>query len=130
MNAIPNRHLFNRRRYNLNFMKNFLPAWITVSKEKTKWAPRRKFFDPFLNVSLAGCIALGCASSATTLKAVPSIDTPPASQMIECGTGVTFTVSATGTGPLSYHWRLNNMDIPGAVDSTYQIPIVSSGGSY
>src|SRR5438045_802793 len=58
------------------------------------------------------------------------LNTQPASQMIECGSGVTFTVSASGAGPLSYQWRLNTTDIPDAMNSTYNIPIVSSGGSY
>ena len=35
---------------------------------------------------------------------------------------VTFAVSASGEGALSYQWRRNGVDIPGATSSTYSIP--------
>ncbi len=35
---------------------------------------------------------------------------------------VSFAVSASGDGALSYQWRRNGVDIPGATSSTYSIP--------
>jgi len=34
------------------------------------------------------------------------------------GASVTFSISAVGAAPLSYQWRFNGMDLPGAVQST------------
>jgi len=62
----------------------------------------------------------------------PSITDHPDSQAICEGGSVTFTVSATGTGPLSYQWRKYSSVIPGATSASYTIDPVSSGdaGSY
>jgi len=48
------------------------------------------------------------------------------------GTSVTFSVEATGRGPLKYQWHRNGTDIPGATQPTYTIPLVqvSDAGSY
>ncbi|MBI5772361.1 MAG: choice-of-anchor D domain-containing protein, partial [Verrucomicrobia bacterium] len=52
----------------------------------------------------------------------PQITVPPASQTVSFGGGVTFSVSATGSG-LTYQWRLNGTAIPGATGSSYIIPV-------
>jgi plastocyanin len=49
----------------------------------------------------------------------PSITTSPASQSVQDGQSVTFSVYATGTGPLTYQWEENGADISGANSSTY-----------
>jgi hypothetical protein len=61
-----------------------------------------------------------------------AITSQPASQSVLPGTNVTFSVSATGSEPLSYQWRLNGNNIPGATNSTYSISTVqpTDGGSY
>ena len=48
------------------------------------------------------------------------------------GQSVTFSVTATGTGPLTYQWRLNGTAIPGATNTTYPIQSVnpSNAGIY
>lgn len=40
-------------------------------------------------------------------------------------TEASFTVAATGSGPLTYQWRRNGQDIPGAVASSYRTPALS-----
>ena len=55
----------------------------------------------------------------------PSIATHPANQTVAEGQPVTFTVSATGTAPLSYQWRRNNVDISGANGASYTISSVT-----
>jgi hypothetical protein len=63
----------------------------------------------------------------------PSITLQPASQSVLPGSNVTFSVSATGSEPLSYQWRLNGANIPGATNSTYSITNnvqPADGGSY
>jgi hypothetical protein len=62
----------------------------------------------------------------------PSVVTPPASQSVVLGEGVTFNVRATGARPLSYQWRFNGMNIANATNAAYTIPGVSNNdvGSY
>ena len=52
----------------------------------------------------------------------PSITTQPASQTINAGQTATFSVTATGTAPLSYQWQKNSAAISGATSSSYTTP--------
>lgn len=49
----------------------------------------------------------------------PSIITPPQSQTVLVGSNATFSVVAYGTAPLSYQWRFNGTNIPGATLTNY-----------
>ncbi|MCD9017091.1 PQQ-dependent sugar dehydrogenase [Parachryseolinea silvisoli] len=51
----------------------------------------------------------------------PAIVTQPASQTVTAGQPVTFSVTATGTAPLSYQWQRNNANITGATSASYTI---------
>jgi len=64
--------------------------------------------------------------------AAPYIVTQPASQLATLGTNITFTASASGTGPLKYQWRSNGANIAGATNSTCTVSNVqaSDAGSY
>jgi hypothetical protein len=64
--------------------------------------------------------------------ASPFIATPPASQLAYAGANVAFTVIASGTAPLSYQWRLNGTNIPGAAAGSYTRSAVqlSDTGNY
>src|SRR6266850_2960975 len=48
----------------------------------------------------------------------PVITAAPADLNVSVGASATFTVSATGQAPLSYQWRLNGTNIPGATNAT------------
>ncbi|HWQ92223.1 MAG TPA: DUF4623 domain-containing protein, partial [Clostridia bacterium] len=79
--------------------------------------------------------AVGFAISSNALLEViipPSISLQPQSQSIGQGSNVTFTVSAEGTAPLTYLWRLNQVNIPGATAPGYTItnPQPAHAGSY
>jgi len=52
----------------------------------------------------------------------PSIKTQPASQTVTAGQTVTFFVTATGTAPLAYQWKKNNVAISGVNSSSYTTP--------
>jgi hypothetical protein len=63
----------------------------------------------------------------------PSITTPPASQTIVAGLTATFTVVASGSGPLTYQWQDNGTNIAGATGASYTTPATktqNSGSSY
>jgi Immunoglobulin domain/Immunoglobulin I-set domain len=64
-------------------------------------------------------------------SALPVITTQPVSQTVTAGQSATFTVTATGTGPLSYQWYDGGVPIAGATSSTYTTPpsVVGNSGS-
>ena len=68
----------------------------------------------------------------TTTTVPPSLTAQPQSETVNTGNTATFSVTAIGTMPLSYQWRFNATNIPGATSSTYARPAVQSGdaGSY
>jgi invasion protein IalB len=83
-------------------------------------------------------IVTNSAGSTTSSNAVltagyaPSITVQPQSQEIANGTNVTFTASATGTGPLSFQWSLNGANLVQATNSALSLTNVQSinSGSY
>jgi Immunoglobulin domain/Immunoglobulin I-set domain len=78
------------------------------------------------------------AGSATSNNAIlnvnaaavaPSITTQPANQSVTAGQAATFTVSTTGTAPMSYQWRKNGTSITGATSNSYSTPATSTTDS-
>ncbi len=75
-------------------------------------------------------------SNAATLTVNPAVVAPaitgqPTNQSVTAGQTATFTVTATGTAPLSYQWQKNGTNISGATSSTYTTPAttISDSGS-
>ncbi|MBX3737538.1 MAG: immunoglobulin domain-containing protein [Candidatus Didemnitutus sp.] len=64
--------------------------------------------------------------------AAPVITTQPSAQNVGAGMRATFSVTATGTAPLSYQWRRNGTPIAGATTATYAINAAATNdvGSY
>lgn len=58
-----------------------------------------------------------------------SITVQPVSQTATEGSSVTFTVTAIGTGPLSYQWMLNGQDIAGATSPAFTVGQVQTSDS-
>jgi len=78
---------------------------------------------------------VGSVASSTVVLTVlvpPAITTGPQSQTVPLGTNVTFQVTATGSEPLSYQWRLNGANISEGIGSSYSISGVTAGqaGNY
>ncbi|MDB6120974.1 MAG: hypothetical protein JWO08_4755, partial [Verrucomicrobiaceae bacterium] len=61
------------------------------------------------------------------------VQTAPVAQSVSAGSAVSLSVVvASGTGPITYQWRKNFINILGATSATYTIPsvLVSQGGNY
>jgi hypothetical protein len=59
----------------------------------------------------------------------PSLVTQPSSQTITAGQTGTFSVTATGTTPLSYQWQKNGTAISGATSASYTTPAETTADS-
>src|SRR5204863_252749 len=71
-------------------------------------------------------------AAALTVNAVlvaPTITTLPASQTVTAGQRATFTVTATGTAPLSYQWQKNGATIGAATAASYTTPATTASDS-
>jgi uncharacterized repeat protein (TIGR01451 family) len=77
-------------------------------------------------------LANNSASSETTVKNPPVINTQPTGVTLCPGGTATFTVSASGAAPLSYQWRKGGVDLTGETADTLTIMNVQAGnaGSY
>lgn len=69
-------------------------------------------------------------SSVTTNGISPTISSQPTSQTVMQGETATFSVTASGTGVLSYQWRLNGTNIGGAIGSSYSTSSGVNGSQY
>jgi hypothetical protein len=65
----------------------------------------------------AGSITSSVAT--LTVNVPPGIASPPQSQTVPVGSNATFSVTASGTAPLSYQWLFNSGNISGANSSSY-----------
>src|SRR5207248_2040998 len=61
-----------------------------------------------------------------TAPVAPTITTQPANQTVTTGQTATFTVTATGTAPLSYQWQKNGANISGATSASYTTPATTT----
>lgn len=64
-------------------------------------------------------------------NAQPSITSQPASVTVGVGQPATFSVTASGTPPLSYQWQRNSVNIPNATSASYTVasPQVADDGA-
>ncbi|HMD09536.1 MAG TPA: hypothetical protein VKH63_18545 [Candidatus Acidoferrum sp.] len=83
-------------------------------------------FDVVVSNS-AGSITSAIATLTVSAVAVaPTITTQPANQSVNVGQSATFSVTATGTAPLSYQWQKNSANIAGAAASSYTTPATAT----
>ena len=75
-----------------------------------------------------GTVAFSYTAAATTEQsAVPVIAAQPRSLAVSAGMPATFSVSATSSLPLTYQWKRNGVDIPGATTAVLSIARVQAG---
>ncbi|MFN7020870.1 MAG: immunoglobulin domain-containing protein [Phycisphaerales bacterium] len=78
------------------------------------------------------CEGVNSNAVALTVNQPPSITLQPVGAAGCGGSSITLTISATGAAPLTYQWRKNGADIPGAESSSLEFPALSGAdvGSY
>jgi len=64
-----------------------------------------------------------------TQSQAPQITAQPQSTTVTAGQTATFSVTATGTAPLSYQWMMNATAISGATSATYTTPATATSNS-
>jgi len=76
--------------------------------------------------------AVALTGGATPGDVAPTITVQPSGRTIAAGNSVTFSVSATGTAPLSYQWSKGTATIAGATAESYTLPSPSAqdAGNY
>jgi hypothetical protein len=62
-------------------------------------------------------------------SSAPAITLQPSNQSVSAGQTATFTVSATGTAPLSYQWQRNAAPIAGATAAGYTTAVTTAADS-
>lgn len=77
----------------------------------------------------AGSATSATATLTVTSPTAPTITTQPANATVNAGATATFSVVASGTGPLSYQWRKNGTAISGATAASYTTPATTTADS-
>src|SRR5438034_9841041 len=75
-----------------------------------------------LNIFLVFCVTFSCVAFAQAAVKPPSITTQPVDTTVTLGQTAKFTVTATGTTPLSYQWTKDGVNITGATLPSYTTP--------
>ena len=68
----------------------------------------------------------GATLTVNAAVVAPAIATQPVNQTVTAGQTASFSVTATGTAPLSYQWLKNSVAISGAILSSYTTPATTS----
>ena len=78
----------------------------------------------------AGSVTSSDATLTVTTAAVaPNITAQPANQSVVAGATATFSVTASGTAPLTYQWRKGGTNISGATSASYTTPATSTANN-
>ena len=108
--------------------KNGLAKSASVLAKKSTYTDLDWDFDEVWKMSVNGYPILAWQKD-TPLPTAPSITSQPKSQTVNTGSSVTFSVTATGTDPLSYQWYKGASPISGATGSSYTISSVTTGNA-
>ena len=79
-------------------------------------------FSTTVTNSVGNVTSNNATLTVTATPVAPSITTQPANQTVNGGQTASFSVTASGTSPLSYQWLKNGSAIAGAASSSYTTP--------
>jgi hypothetical protein len=106
-------------------------AWKTFSVQFTTSGFTGNVSDARLMLALQSFDANGdiyyfddvtLSKASSPVATAPTITSQPASRTVSEGQTASFSVTASGTSPLSYQWQKNGVDIGGATGSSYTTP--------
>jgi hypothetical protein len=102
----------------LSVVSGQLQGTPAATQTATSYTPRGTDPEGNGNNGTAFTIAINASGVA------PSIVTQPANTTVAAGSNATFTVSASGSGALTYQWRRNGVNISGATSASYSFATV------
>jgi len=106
--------------YSTTFTASGFPGTVTDTRIRFWFASHAQAGDQY---SLDNIVL----EKVATGSSAPTITTHPLSQTVAVGQTAAFSVSVSGTAPLSYRWQKNGTDIAGATGSTCTTPAANSG---
>lgn len=115
---------------NGSLMSGSTSSSITFSAAKTTSAGKYHVVVKDANSSVTSSVAtLTVSASASTTTTPVSITQQPSNQIVNAGTAVTFAVTASGSGTLTYQWYFKGAAISGATARTYSIASAASANA-
>ena len=95
----------------------------------TTMADNGSKFDVIVSNSAGTVTSAQATLTVNAASSAPNITTQPANQTVTAGQTATFSVTATGTAPLTYQWQKNGAAITGATAASYTTPVTTTADS-
>ena len=93
----------------------------------TSFQPAAKRFAQWLIWCVVASLLAACGGGGGEETVAPSISAQPASVSVTAGAVASFSVTATGSDPLTYQWQKNGLPIAGATSAGYATAATSTG---
>ena len=131
----------------LQHLGNFVFALHSATEQVPRIGPGAASYDLATGILSIPNVLVGCSNFGSVtlhnrgdftfqlqtaeLLAPPSSQTPaivaqPANVSLAAGQSASFSVQVSGPGPLSYQWRRDGIDIPGATAASYTTPTLTA----
>ena len=94
----------------------------TTRRQRTTTSDNGAQFTVVVSNSAGSATSNAATLTVNTAPVAPTITTQPVSQTVTAGQTATFSVTASGTAPLTYQWSKGGTVISGATASNYTTP--------
>ena len=101
----------------------------SYTSPSTTTADSGSTFDVVVSNSAGNATSNAATLTVNPAPVAPAITTQPMNQTVTAGQTATFSVTATGTAPLSYQWQKSGTNIAGATSSSYTTPATTTADS-